>query len=161
MIAVTTLDLNARFAVGNETVFGSTAIKNLRRAMPFTMPEGGTIESITIYHEGGSGNLILAVYDGQSLPANRLAVTVQTAVQGFAGWQTVGLSAPVFVPAGTTIWLGWVFEDNPGVRYQVGSPGRAESGQGWFGGMPDPFGTSSQSNYIYSIYAIYTIGFTP
>ncbi len=32
---------------------------------------------------------------------------------------------------------------------------RADAGVGWSGGMPDPFGSSTQSNYIYSIYATY------
>ena len=124
------------------------------------MPEDGTIESITIYHEGGSGNVILAVYDGQTLPDNRLAVTVQTVVEGSVGWQTIGLTTPVFVPEGTRIWLAWVFENNPGIRYEGGSPGRAESTQIWSGGMPDPFGASSQENYVYSIYATYTSSVT-
>jgi hypothetical protein len=145
-------------SVGNETVFSSRTTLGERRAMPFTMPEDGTIESVTIYHEGGSGKMILAVYDGQTLPDNRLAVTAQTAVQGFAGWQTIELTTPVFIPAGTRIWLGWVFENNPGIRYKAGSPGRAQSDHGWSGGMPDPFGASSQSDYVYSIYATYSSG---
>jgi hypothetical protein len=147
---------NEKSKMGNETVFASTSTMGNRRAMPFTMPEDGTIESITIYHEGGSGDVILAVYDGQPLPDNRLAVTAQTAVQGSAGWQTIGLTTPVFVYGGTRIWLAWVFQNNPGIRYEVGSPGRAQSSQSWSGGMPDPFGASSQSDYVYSIYATYS-----
>ena len=34
--------------VGNDDVFGATSTKSNRRAMPFTMPEDGTIQSITI-----------------------------------------------------------------------------------------------------------------
>jgi lysophospholipase L1-like esterase len=158
--AITPLE-GVQATVGNEIVFDSIVTKANRRAMPFTMIEDGTIESISIYHEGGSGNVILAVYDGQTLPDNRLAVTAQTAVQGSAGWQTIPLITPVFVPDGTRIWLAWVFENNPGIRYEGGSPGRAHSSQSWSGGMPDPFGASSQKGYVYSIYATYTTGPMP
>jgi PKD repeat protein/murein tripeptide amidase MpaA len=144
--------------VGNTTVFGSTSTSAYRRAMPFTMPEDGNIRSVTMYHNGGSGNLILAVYDGAGSPQNRLAVTESTPISGSAGWQTIDLTAPVFVQDGTSIWLAWVYQSNPGIRYQSGSPGRYQSTQTWSGGMPDPFGSGSQSNYLYSIYATYIPG---
>jgi hypothetical protein len=158
--SATTLSSNSRLDVGYETVFPRTSTSDSRRATPITMPEDGTIESITIYHEGGSGNVMLAVYDGQLMPENRLALTGQTAVQSSAGWQTIGLSVPVFVPEGTRIWLAFVFENNPGVRFESGAPGRAKSSDTWSGGMPDPFGASEQKNYVYSIYATYTSGST-
>jgi hypothetical protein len=147
---------NPQGKVGHTTIFGSTTTTANRRAMPFTMTENGTIESVTMYHVGGSGNMILAVYDGASLPQNRLAVTAETAVNSNTGWQTIGLTNPVHVTAGTAIWLAWVYESNPGISYESGSPGRADAGEGWSGGMPDPFGSSTQANYIYSIYATYT-----
>jgi PKD repeat protein len=142
--------------VGNTDVFSSTTTTANRRAMPFTMPENGEICSVTMYHTGGSGSMILGVYDGESLPANRLGVTATTAVSGSTGWQTINLTSPASVMGGTTVWLAWVYESNPGIYYETGSPGRAHSSQGWSGGMPDPFGSSTQSNYIYSIYATYS-----
>ncbi|MGD2091068.1 MAG: PKD domain-containing protein, partial [Candidatus Aminicenantes bacterium] len=141
--------------VGNTTVFGTTSITPNRRAMPFTMPEDGTIQNVTMYHEGGSGGLILGVYDGASLPANRLGVTPSTPINASAGWQSIDLTTPAFVSGGTTVWLAWVYENIPGVRYEVGTPGRAQSDDLWAGGMPDPFGTSIQADYLYSIYASY------
>jgi hypothetical protein len=141
--------------VGNTTVFGSTSTSAYRRAMPFTMPENGEICSVTMYHTGGSGDMILGVYDGTSTPQNRLAVTSITPVSGSTGWQAVGLTNPAFVSSGSTVWLAWVYESNPGIRYQTGSPGRYQSSAAWSGGMPDPFGSGSQANYLYSIYASY------
>lgn len=108
-------------------------------------------------HEAGSGSMILAVYDGASLPQNRLGVTATTTVSSSAGWQTINLTSPAFVSGGTTVWLAWVYENIPGVRYEIGSPGRAQSGDLWAGGMSDPFGSSTQSDFIYSIYATYEI----
>ncbi|MCP5105012.1 MAG: PKD domain-containing protein [bacterium] len=144
------------YTVGNTTIFGSSTTTANRRAMPFTMPENGTISSVTMYHTGGSGSMILGVYDGEGLPANNLGVTLPTVVSGSTGWQTINLTNPCFVAGGTTVWLAWVYESNPGIYYETGSPGRAHSGDGWSGGMPDPFGSSTQSAYIYSIYADYT-----
>jgi PKD repeat protein len=141
--------------VGIDTVYTSTSVSGNRRAMPFTMTENGTIESITMYHDGGSGNMILAVYDGASSPQNRIAVTPTTAVSGATGWQTINLTTPVAVTSGTTIWLAWVYESNPGIRYTTGSPGRMDAGVGWSSGMPDPFGSATQTSYLYSIYATY------
>jgi hypothetical protein len=141
--------------VGNTTVFSLSTTTANRRAMPFTMPENCTISSVTMYHNGGSGSMILGVYDGASLPANRLGVTATTAVSGSTGWQTIDLTSPAFVASGATVWLAWVYQSNPGIYYESGSPGRASSSQTWSGGMPDPFGSSTQSNYIYSIYATY------
>jgi uncharacterized repeat protein (TIGR02543 family) len=147
--------------VGNTTVFSSNTTASNRRAVPYTMPEDGTISSITMYHNGGSGDMILAVYGGESAPATRLAVTPTTAVSGTTGWQTINLQSPVFVSSGTTIWLAWVYESNPGIAYETGTPGRVDAGVGWSGGMPDPYGSGTQANYIYSIYASYTPGGGP
>jgi hypothetical protein len=141
--------------VGNTDVFSNTSANANRRAQPCTMPENGTIESITIYHEGGSGNMILAVYEGETEPDFRIAVTPETSISTNAGWQTVDLTDAVYVQSGRRVWLAWVFEDNPGIRYESGTPGRADAGIGWSGGMPETFGSSSTSGYIYSIYASY------
>jgi len=144
--------------VGNTLLFSQVSTSGNRRAMPYTMPQSGTIQSITMYHQGGTGRLVLGVYDGNTLPDSRLALTSATPLNSTAGWQTVPLLVPVYVAAGERIWLAWVFEQNPGIRYQSGSPGRAHSGQGWGGGMPELFGSSSTTNYIYSIYADYFTG---
>lgn len=156
-VTATFTEISSTNDVGHTTVFGSTSTNGSRRAMPFTMPENGTITSISMYHTGGSGDMILAVYDGTSTPQNRIAITPTTTVSGSTGWQTINLTTPVYVTSGTSIWLAWVYESNPGIRYQTGSPGRYQSADQWSGGMPDPFGSGSQANYQYSIYATYNV----
>ena len=65
--------------IGNTEVFATISTVANRRAMPYTMPEDGSIQSISIYHEGGSGDLLLAVYsDVNDLPGQRLAITEET-----------------------------------------------------------------------------------
>jgi hypothetical protein len=156
-VTATFSEIGTTGEVGITDVYSSTSTSANRRAMPFTMTENGTITSVTMYHTGGSGSMILAVYDGSSTPQNRIAVTPTTAASGTTGWQTINLTTPVAVSSGTTIWLAWVYESNPGIRYQTGSPGRYQSTETWSGGMPDPFGSGSQSDYLYSIYATYNI----
>ena len=142
--------------VGNTTVFSGTATSLNRRAMPYTMPEDGHLQSISIYHNGGSGQMILAVYaDNSGKPGTRLGVTAATTVRSTAGWQTIALQSPVSVNPGQRIWLAWVFQNSVAIRFAAGTPGRAEAGATWSGGMPTTFGTSTVANYIYSIYATY------
>ncbi len=143
--------------VGNKTVFSGTTSLQIRRAVPYTMPEAGQLRSITIYHDAGSGQVLLGVYaDSSGKPGTRIAVTSSTAVSSAAGWQTVALQSPVSVSSGQKIWLAWVFQNAVVIRATAGTPGRADSTATWSGGMPTTFGTSTIGNYIYSIYASYT-----
>jgi Zn-dependent metalloprotease/PKD repeat protein len=143
-------------SVGNTEIFSSRSVSIYRRAMPFTMPETGTISSVTMYHDAGSGSMILGVYDGEGMPANRLGLTASTPLNPVADWQTIDLTGPVTVQGGTTVWLAWVYENNPGIAYKTGTPGRVESPEAWAGGMPDPYGTGTQADFLYSIFAYYT-----
>ena len=143
--------------VGNTTVFPNVSEVANRRAVPCVMNEDGTVKSISIYHQGGTGQAILAVYgDAGGQPGTRLGVTNSTLVSGVAGWQTISLQSPVAVSAGQKIWLAWVFEDDPGMRWTAGGSGRAMSPATWSGGMPTSFGTSTSYDASYSIYANYT-----
>ena len=130
-----------------------------RRAQTITFTEAGTIQSISIYHNGGTGSVLLGVYaDAGGVPGARLGVTSATIISSSAGWQTVSLESPVPVTADQKVWLSWVFQNNPGIRYITGTPARAQSVALWAGGMPDPFGSSSLANYRYSIYCTYIPG---
>jgi PKD repeat protein len=124
--------------------------------MPFTMPETGTISAVNMYHDAGTGSMILGVYEGEGMPTNRLGVTVSTPLNPVSDWQTIDLTSPCVVTGNTTVWLAWVYENNPGIAYKTGTPGRVESPDTWAGGMPDPFGTGVQADFLYSIFAYYT-----
>ena len=144
---------------GNTEVYNLISNLNYRRAIPVTFSEAGTVYSLSVYHEGGRGNMLMAVYSNSSgTPGSRLGVTASTPVNSSAGWQTVSLENPVPVNAGETVWLSWVFEHTVGVRHTSGSPARAQSGESWSGGMPQSFGTASLGNYRYSVYCSYTPG---
>jgi uncharacterized repeat protein (TIGR02543 family) len=145
--------------VGYKRVFSSTSTVANRCAALYRMPDAGRLQSITIYHQGGTGQVLLGVYAYDAgKPGTRLGVTSATTINGAAGWQTVALQSPVSVSAGQWIWLSWVFQNNPGVRMTSGTPGRADSTATWTGGMPTTFGASAVGNYIYSVFATYSLG---
>jgi len=151
--------------VGITTVQSSTTTTQNRRAMPFIMPEDGTLDSISMYHDGGNGDMILAVYaDDNGLPGNLIGESADTPVSSATGWQTIDLQSPVFVAANAQIWLAWIYETNPGIYYSSGSPGRANINATWSNGadnMPNVYGASTQANFRYSIYATYSAGGEP
>ncbi len=141
--------------------YNSVTSNSSRRAVPVTLSEAGEIESISIYHNGGTGDVLLAVYsDEDGSVSNLLGVTDSTAINNFQGWQTVELSNPVAVDPGETVWLAWVFENNPGIRYSAGGSLRAHSSETWSSGMPVVFGNASYANTQYSIYCTYTVDIT-
>jgi hypothetical protein len=141
---------------GNTEVFSNSVAMSDRRAVPVTFSEAGEIQSISIYHNGSTGNVLMGVFsDLSGLPSSRLGVTASTPVNPSAGWQTVSLSAPLAVSAGQTVWLAWVFQNSTSVRYAAGTPGRALSTAKWTTGMPTAFGTAGLANYKYSIYCTY------
>jgi hypothetical protein len=142
--------------VGTTTVFSGITTAPNRRAAPYTAPKTGQLQSMSIYHQGGTGRMILAIYaDSSGLPGARLGVTAAIPIDSSPGWQKVSLQSLVSVTAGQKIWLAWVFETSPGIRFAEGTPGRAESTAVWSGGMPATFGAATVANYIYSIYATY------
>ena len=143
--------------LGNMEVYTGISTAANRRAIPVTFTEAGMIQSISIYHNGGTGNVLLGVYsDVSGLPSSQLGVTTSTVVNTIAGWQSVSLSSPVTVTSGQTIWLSWVFQNSIGVRYTAGTPGRAQSTATWSSGMPATFGGAASAGNIFSIYCTYT-----
>lgn len=143
------------FSIGNTEVYSSASNLANLMAMPVTFTETGEIKSISIYHNGGTGNLILGVYTDQGgYPSTRLGVSASTTINSAAGWQTIQLTSNVPVSTDQKVWLSWIFQNNPGIRFTSGTPGRASSSNTWNNGMPVSFGSSTISNSKYSIYCL-------
>ena len=151
--------------VGNTTVFSEEYAPTNRRAVPFPMPEDGVIQSVTMFHEGGStGDMILAVYDDDGgSPGSRVAVTQEIPTDPIPGWQTIDLITPVYVESQARMWLAWVYEDMPGARVAPSGPGwgraKTDPPKRWDDTprMPQEFGSCDVSaDWTYSIYATYT-----
>ena len=111
-----------------------------RRAVPYTVNADGLLDSISIYHRGISGQMLLAVYsDDGGLPGTRLGVTSTSMLSSTHGWQTIDLQSPISVSAGQRIWLGSLFESDP----EIGSSG----------GILTTLSVSALDDFIYSLYA--------
>ena len=151
-----TIIRDASTNLGNTDVYSGSGAVNTRRAIPVTFTENGKISSLSIYHHGGSGNLLMGVYlDSSGKPGTRLGVSAPTAINATEGWQEVMLTDSVLVNSGETVWLSFLFENSTVIRVAAGAPGQASSSQGWASGMPSDFGTSSLSNYNFSLYCTY------
>jgi len=111
-----------------------------------------------VYHNAGSGNVLLGVYsDAGGKPSALLGVTPSTAVRTTDGWQTISLTTPVNVTSGQKVWLAWVFQNAPYIRYaSTSTPASVSTGSTWSSGMPSAFGTSNNSNFKFSVYCTYT-----
>ena len=144
---------------GNTDIYSIVSMSTNLRAMPVTFSESGNITSMSVYHNGGSGNLLMGIYsDLNGQVATLLGVTAATTVNSSAGWQTVSLASPVAVASGQTVWLAWIFQNSVGVRFTTGAPARAVSTATWAGALPASFGNASYDNFKYSIYCTYIPG---
>jgi hypothetical protein len=144
---------------GYQTVFPNVSTVANRRAQSVVVNEAGFLYSITLYHEPGYSQVILAVYDDAGgKPGTLLGTTGVMQTFNWEGWDLLHLQSPVAVAPGQTIWLAWVFENDPGMRWAPGMPTRVASRQTWPGGMPDDFGWCIvEGDVIYSIYATYAM----
>jgi hypothetical protein len=145
--------------LGNTTVYSLATTTANCRAVPVTFTETGEITSISIYHSGGSDDMLLGVYsDDAGFPDALLGTTAVSTVSTAEGWQTINLQQSVSVTSGQTVWLSWLFENSPNIRYSGGSPGRASSSKTWTDGtLPATFGSSSIASWNYSIYCNYQV----
>lgn len=143
------------FDIGYKILGGSIFGDQQLRAMPVTVPKSCSIVSMSIFHLAGSENFLLGVYSNgvDNLPDQLLASIPLTQVSGVTEWQTVNLVSELPLNAGDKVWLAFVFENNPGLFYSAGTPGRAASTFGWVSPLPSDFGDSSVTSFIFNIYA--------
>jgi len=124
------------YNLGNTDVYSNIIKWGAQLAIPVTFTETGEIRSISIYHDGGTGNMLLGVYSDQGgYPSSRIGITASTVVNAAAGWQTIQLSTSVPVVSDQKVWLSWVFQNAPAIHYTSGTPGRAASSNTWANGM--------------------------
>ena len=146
--AVTQID-----TIGNTAVYGLSSSTTYIRALPVVSAYSGFLKSISIYHNGGTGNLVLSVYsDNSGVPDKLLGKTNATSVSINEGWQTINLSESLPVNAGEKVWLGWLFENDVKVRFTTGLPARAQGSFRWTDGISPTFGSASFANYTYSVF---------
>ena len=110
-----------------------------------TLAQTATIQSLSFYVTGASGNLILGIYDATG--PNGGPGTLKASTASFApttGWNTANVTQPVSLTAGT-YWLAYLpSTDNLSFVKTNGSGNCAYFAYG-FGGMPSTFSASPAS----------------
>ena len=71
--------IDVNFCTGYTDIFNSTSLSANRQAMPIQINDNYSINSISMYHNGGYGNVLLGVYSFGS-PSRLLGVTEITPV---------------------------------------------------------------------------------
>lgn len=147
--------------LGYETIGASPrAINAVARGSVFSMPENGTLQSVTAYIEdGATGDTFVAViYDATSLSSATLVETSTSRTDiSTAGWYTFTCAGTTSLVSGTSYFIGVGSNSAAGanVYYDVGT-----------GYGIDPFDPSSPSTptaldaafnpRLYSTYLTYT-----
>jgi hypothetical protein len=116
--------------------------------------QSGTIQSLSFYVAGASGQMRLGLYsDAGGRPGTLLAQT--GAFTPVVGWNSQSVTTPVSLPAGT-YWLAYLAQSSSlQTRYELTGTARGYSYT--FGALPGTFSSSAQSAGLhYSFYATLT-----
>ena len=153
--------------VGYNNVFPETETTTRIRYSPYTATVGGDIQTLSIYHNGGTGLMQMGIYTDSAgvvqHPRNRLALTAQVSVNATKGWQTIPLTAPLTVTNGQRLWIAYVFQTNPGYRVlnqQTTNPDVGFNdvyGYGWNTGLGLLAPNAMAWHFITSAYASYPV----
>ena len=138
-----------------ETTVGSAVDNgngNSLVAQNTTLSQSATIQSISFYVTTASGNLILGIYDATGPSGGPGALKAQTnSFTPVVGWNTVSVTSPVSLPAGT-YWLAHL-PSSSSLGYPVIYSGTIDFANYTFGPMPATFPTvAGAGNYHYSVY---------
>ena len=127
------------------------------------LPQAGTIQSISVYCTVPSGDILLGIYDNSGaggFPGKLLASTASTAL--VAGWNTINVTTPVSLAAGT-YWFLMIVDSNTS---QLGNAA-GTAGHLWIdGGQPYSMPAVAPSAFntdtpIISIYGTFSTGLVP
>ena len=109
---------------------------NVLIAQEAVLPQDATIQSLSFYVTGGSGQLRLGIYDDNG--GNPGTLRAETAAfTPVVGWNTQEVSAPVLLPAGT-YWLAYLPQSS-NLSFRVALTGSARGYYYTFGQMPAAF----------------------
>jgi len=156
--------------IGFVNVFPETETTVRIRYSPYFITTGGTIESVSIYHNGGSGLMQMAIYDNRSdeyHPNSRVAITSEEPVNASKGWQSINLTTNYTVSPNDTIWIAYVFQNNPGYRTlnnQTLNPNQGYNdlyGYAWWYGLRETAPDAGGWHFISSVYASYSEASVP
>ena len=129
----------------------------------YTVPDTGQVVSVSIYVYYASGNVTVGIYSDNAGVPDKLLATSQSATV-VSGWNTLNLTVPVNVTAGTTIWIAHQFSGSASTFYQTGGAVKDRYvANAYSNGLPTSVGTTTAfgvgtSFSIYENSQIWTTG---
>jgi hypothetical protein len=151
-----TVTINASIVIGTSQILAADDFGNgnLMVAMPASLGQAATIQSLSLYVPSGSGKVRLGIYDATGPGGGPGAKKAETAlVTTVVGWNTANVVTPVSLPVGT-YWLVYLPDnDNLHIR-RSGGGGNCRYFPFAFAAMPATFSTApSTCDEYWSFYA--------
>jgi len=134
---------------------------NLLVAQQATLSQTATIQSLSFYVRTTGGNLVLGVYDATGASGSPGKLLAQTAAfTPTTGWNTVNVTTPVSLPAGT-YWLAYFPQSNSLGFQNVLGTGEEVHIARTYGALPATFpATGGSNNDQWSFYGTLTTSST-
>jgi hypothetical protein len=142
--ATLTVNPAANVTMGETNVMPSddNGNANLLLAQKTTLPQSGTLQSLSFYVTQAAGSLVLGVYDASGPNGGPGKLLAQTnSFTPVVGWNTVNVISPVHLTAGT-YWLAYLPSDN-NLHFRVDrTSGTLEWYSFAYGAMANTFSTT-------------------
>ena len=149
------------FTVGPTTPGSSTGSYQGLLATQVTVPQTGTLQSVTIsWFSDPGNNYLLGVYtDNAGMPGTLIAQSAVTV--SAVGAQEVPMLTHPGMNAGTKYWVTVQTQNAIGGYYDTGGLGAYFNTQPWTGTLPTTWGGGSTGAFTFSLYATLTPGAPP
>lgn len=142
------------FNLGNESIEASDTSASPPNCFRVFCPANGTVNDVYYYTRAVSGNNRVAIYDDNGGVPDNLLAKSNLIPNGFPpGWKQGSLTTPVSVVNGNYYWIGLVNDFGGSFAFSVLASGSVQLSSG-FGDFPDPAGSSSPVNRLFSAYAV-------
>ena len=156
-LTLSTVSAASNITMGESKILGvnDNSNGNLLLAQKVTLAQTATLQSLSFYVNVASGRLQLGVYNS----VNDAPKTLRASTPVFTpvvGWNTVNVTAPTLLSAGT-YWLAYLPESN-NLGFKLAYDGSAKFFSSPFGSMPTTFASSpSNGTFHWSFYATLTV----
>jgi hypothetical protein len=151
----------APFTVGPTSPGSSTGAYTGLTATQITMPQDGTLQSVSIFWFSDAGNnYILGVYSDNAGVPGTLIATSAVAVSAI-GAQTLPMLTHPAMLNGSKYWIAVQTQVGIGGYYDSTGLGAFYSSQPWTGALPATWGGGSTGAFTFSLYATLSPGIPP
>jgi hypothetical protein len=159
-VSVTVSNAAANLNIGETAILAAddSGNGNQMQSQSATLSQTATIQSMSFYVATAAGKLRLGIYDATGPSGGPGAKKAETAeITPITGWNTVNVTTPVSLTAGT-YWLAYLPSDN-NLHFRVDGTGVAKAYGYTYAAMPATFSTSPTTYTAHwSLYASLVTG---